>query len=171
MTRRTEKVSQAIREVVSTTILQGLRDPRIKNVTVLRAEASPDLCKVEIYVSVMGEDKVKALTLQGLNSARGFLQSKIADRIQTKNTPIITFKLENAATSAAAEANRILEELDAERLAKQAPLVNLKDADEDAMNGSVGTDDEGISDSIDDDDFDENFAEDEESEIQLGENP
>ena len=53
--RRVAKASQAIREVVSTTILFGLRDPRIKNVTVISAEAAEDLRTAKVYISVLGD--------------------------------------------------------------------------------------------------------------------
>ena len=93
-TRRVAKASEAIRETVSMTILVGLRDPRVKNVTVLRAEVSGDLRSAKVYVSVMGDAKAQALTMHGLDSARGFIQSKVADRLQTKNTPVLKFVLD-----------------------------------------------------------------------------
>ncbi len=93
-TRRTAKAAEAIRETVSLTILCGLRDPRVKNVTVLRAEVSGDLRAAKIYVSVMGDAKAQSLTMHGLDSARGFIQSKVADRLQTKNTPVLKFVLD-----------------------------------------------------------------------------
>ncbi len=93
-TRRVAKAAEAIRESVSMTILVGLRDPRIKHVTVLRVEVSGDLRAAKIYVSVMGDAKTQALTMHGLDSARGFIQSKVADRLQTKNTPVLKFVLD-----------------------------------------------------------------------------
>ena len=93
-TRRVAKAAEAIRESVSMTILVGLRDPRVKNVTVLRAEVSGDLRSAKIYVSVMGDAKTQSLTMHGLESARGFIQSKVADRLQTKNTPVLKFVLD-----------------------------------------------------------------------------
>jgi ribosome-binding factor A len=93
-TRRVAKAAEAIRESVSMTILLGLRDPRVKNVTVLRAEVSGDLRAAKIYVSVMGDAKAQSLTMHGLDSARGFIQSKVADRLQTKNTPVLKFVLD-----------------------------------------------------------------------------
>src|SRR5688500_15717952 len=92
--RRVAKASQAIKEVVSTTILFGLRDPRIKNVTVLAAEAAPDMTTAKVWVSVRGDAKDEALTLKGLESARGFLQAKVAERIQTRHTPILSFVID-----------------------------------------------------------------------------
>lgn len=85
------KVAEAVREIVSTVVLFELKDPRVKNVTVLRADVSPDLRNAKVYVSVMGDEKTQSLTMHGLNSARGFIQSKIADRLQTRYTPVLQF--------------------------------------------------------------------------------
>ena len=89
--RRMAKVAEALREVVSTVVLFELKDPRVQNVTVLRAEVSPDLKSAKIYVSVMGDDKTQALSMHGLNAARGFIQAKIADRLQLRYTPVLRF--------------------------------------------------------------------------------
>ena len=85
------KAAQAIREVVSTAILTELNDPRIQNVTVLNVEISSDLRHAKVYISIMGEKRQQQLCLHGLQSARGFLQSKIADCVQTRYTPILEF--------------------------------------------------------------------------------
>ena len=92
--RRNARVAQAIRETVSTAILLELRDPRIQDVTVTRVEPSSDVRTAKIYVSIMGDAKKQQLCLHGLRSARGFLQNKIADRMQTRNTPVLQFVLD-----------------------------------------------------------------------------
>ena len=85
---------EAILETVSSTVLFELKDPRIKHVTVTNVEVSPDIRSAKVYVSVMGDEKTQALTMHGLESARGFLQAKVADRIQTRYTPILKFVLD-----------------------------------------------------------------------------
>lgn len=84
-----------IREVVSSAILSELRDPRIRNVTVLGADVSPDLRYASVKISVMGDDKMAALTMHGLESARGFLQSKVAEFIKSKYTPELRFVVDD----------------------------------------------------------------------------
>lgn len=111
ISRRIAKASQAIKEVVSMTILQGLRDPRVKNVTVLAAEAAPDMRTAKVYISVMGDAKAEALTLKGLESARGFLQAKIADRLQTRQTPVLSFVIDRGVKSSIAASRALREEL------------------------------------------------------------
>lgn len=115
VSRRVARLSQAVREVVSSAILFQLRDPRIKNVTVLRVEVAGDVRTAKVYVSIMGTEKEQALCLHGLNASRGFIQSKVADRIETRYTPVLKFVLEDAVSSSAEEAARILQELEEER--------------------------------------------------------
>jgi len=92
--RRIEKVNQAILETLSSAILFELRDPRVKNVTILNVDTTGDIKESKVRVGVRGDAKVQSLSLHGLHSSRGFLQSKIADRLQTKSTPILKFILE-----------------------------------------------------------------------------
>lgn len=114
-TRRTAKVARAIREAVSSAILFELRDPRIKNVTVLNVDVAGDLRNAKVHVSVMGDERTQQLSLHGLNASRGFLQSKVADRIKTRYTPLLTFVLDDGVKKSL-EATRILNELENEKL-------------------------------------------------------
>src|SRR5271156_4702905 len=93
-THRLAGVAEAIREEASATILFELRDPRVKKVTVTRAEVSGDLQHAKVYVSVMGSEKEQQLTMHGLRHAAGFIQSKLATRLQTRFTPVVQFVLD-----------------------------------------------------------------------------
>jgi ribosome-binding factor A len=92
--RRVLKVAEAVREVVSMSILTELRDPRIRDVTVTYVEVSPDLRQAKVHVSVMGDDTRQNLSLRGLQNAAGFLQQKVAQRIDTRYTPKLKFVLD-----------------------------------------------------------------------------
>ena len=92
--RRLLKAAEAIREVVSMAILSELRDPRVRDVTVLSVEVSPDMRSAKVHVSVMGDETKQNLALRGLQSAAGFLQSKIAQQIDTRYTPRLMFLLD-----------------------------------------------------------------------------
>jgi ribosome-binding factor A len=93
-THRLARVAEAIREVASETILYELHDPRVKFVTVTRAEVSGDLQHAKVYVSIMGTPKEQQLTLRGLKHAAGYVQSKLAKRLQTRFTPVLQFVLD-----------------------------------------------------------------------------
>jgi ribosome-binding factor A len=92
--RRLLKAAEAIRGVVSMAILAELKDPRIRDVTVTHVEVSPDMRHAKVHVSVMGDDAQQKLSLRGLQSAAGFLQSKIAEQIDTRYTPRLMFILD-----------------------------------------------------------------------------
>ena len=92
--RRIAKVNRAVLESLSSTILFELKDPRVKNVTILDVETTDDMRNAKVHVGVRGDVKIQSLTLHGLESARGFLQAKIADRLQTRYTPVLKFILE-----------------------------------------------------------------------------
>ena len=92
--RRVQKAAQAIREVVSMAILADLKDPRIQGVTVTYVEVSADMRVAKVHVSIMGDDAAQKLCLHGLRSAAGFMQQKIAKRIDTRYTPRLRFELD-----------------------------------------------------------------------------
>jgi ribosome-binding factor A len=108
--RRTAKVAQAIRQVVSSAILFELRDPRVKQVTVIGVEVPSDLRSAKVAVSVLGEAKDARLCLQGLDSARGFLQKKIADELDLRYTPILTFVVDDGVKKSI-EASQLLRDI------------------------------------------------------------
>jgi ribosome-binding factor A len=113
---RLARVAEAVRETASETILYEMHDPRVKFVTVTRAEVSGDLQHAKVYVSIMGTEKEQQLTLRGLRHAAGFVQSKLAKRLQTRFTPVVQFVLDQG-VKRSIELSRILNE---ER-ANQAP--------------------------------------------------
>jgi len=106
---RLARVAEVVRETAAETILYQLRDPRVKLVTVTRAEVSGDLQHAKVYVSVMGSERAQNLALHGLKAAAGFVQSKLADRLQTKFTPLITFELDKGVKNSF-EVARLLKE-------------------------------------------------------------
>jgi ribosome-binding factor A len=93
-TRRLLKAAEAVREVVSMAILTEVRDPRVKDVTVTGVEMAPDMRSAIVHVSIMGGPAKEKLAIQGLARSAGFLQSRIADRIETRYTPKLRFELD-----------------------------------------------------------------------------
>ena len=91
MSGRMRRVNEAIREVVSEG-LSDLKDPRIGFVTVTGVETSPDLHQAVVYVSVLGGEKKREKTLEGLQAAHGVLQSRISRELRLKRTPQLTFQ-------------------------------------------------------------------------------
>jgi ribosome-binding factor A len=90
-TGRMRRVDEAMRAVLSDAITKDLKDPRIGFVTVTGVKTSPDLRQARVYVSVLGDEPARAATLDGLRSAHGFLQGRIAAELSLKHTPTLTF--------------------------------------------------------------------------------
>jgi ribosome-binding factor A len=88
------RVNEALREVLSARIAQGLKDPRVGFVTVTAVETSPDLSHAKVYVSVLGDEDDRAETLEGLASSNGYLQKGIAAEVRMKRTPTLEFLLD-----------------------------------------------------------------------------
>lgn len=132
---RVERVAEAIREVVSSAVLFGLADPRIKGVTILRAEVSGDLRNATVFVTIMGTPTEQKRALGALRHARGFLQSKVAARLQTRFTPALSFKLDEG-VKRSVEISRLIDEaLEADRKDRpaQSGSEELDDEDDDGL--------------------------------------
>lgn len=91
-------------------ILTEVRDPRVQDVTVTRVEMAPDMRSATVHVSVMGSPAREQLALRGLANAAGFLQSRIADRIETRYTPRLRFELDGG-VKRSIEISRVLGEV------------------------------------------------------------
>src|SRR4051812_7920014 len=85
------RVNEALREVLSARIAEGLKAPRFVFVTVTAVETSPDLRHARVYVSVLGNKHERQETLAGLQHAHGLLQAEIARVTHMKRTPELKF--------------------------------------------------------------------------------
>jgi ribosome-binding factor A len=134
-------MGEAIREVVASAILFEAADPRIRAVTVLRVEVSPDFRQATVYVSVMGTEAEAKLALRGLKHAAGFFQSKVADRLQTRFTPILTFKLDESVKKSVEISRLIDEAIASDRKPDPSPAdADDPDANEEEDEESPGED-------------------------------
>jgi ribosome-binding factor A len=143
---RLARIAEVIREVASETILFELRDPRVKavSVTVTRAEISADLQHAKVYVSLLGSPQEQQLCLHGLRHAAGFIQSKLADRLQTRFTPVVRFVLDEGVKKSI-EMTRLINEAlgatapaDSANAAEPTKAVNEADsADGPAEEGTI----------------------------------
>ena len=147
-THRLARIAEVIREVASTTILFELKDPRVKNVTITRAEVAADLQNAKVYVSVMGTEKQQKLAIYGLQHAAGFIQSKVAARLAIRYVPVLAFILD-LGIKKSVEIARIL----AEEKAKSNP--------QGAIEPPVAADTDVVSDDEDDEYEDDEDGEDE----------
>lgn len=92
---RMRRVDEAMRAVLSDAIATDLKDPRVGFVTVTGVKTSPDLRHARVYVSVLGDEPTRAAGLEGLRSAHGFLQRRLAAELTLKHTPTLTFEYDD----------------------------------------------------------------------------
>jgi ribosome-binding factor A len=90
-TGRMRRVDEAIRQVIGEAAAGELKDPRVGFVTVTDVRTSPDLSQARVYVSVLGDEPAREATLQGLRSAHGYLQRRVASELRLKRTPTLEF--------------------------------------------------------------------------------
>jgi ribosome-binding factor A len=88
---RMRRVDEAIRQVIGDALAGELKDPRVGFVTVTDVRTSADISHARVYVSVLGDDAQREQSLEGLRSAHGFLQRRIASELAFKRTPTLEF--------------------------------------------------------------------------------
>jgi ribosome-binding factor A len=93
MTERMRRVNEAIREALAEALVD-LKDPRIGFVTITGVKTSTDLRQARVFVSVLGNERKREKTLQGLESAHGVLQAKLATELRMKRTPLLVFEFD-----------------------------------------------------------------------------
>ena len=158
---RVPRVAEAIREVVSAAILFDVADPRVRGVTVLRAEVTGDLRHATVFVSVMGTESEQSLALRGLKHASGFLQARVAARLQTRYTPALVFKLD-VSVKKSIEISRLIDE------ALASDRQGKPDAEAPAAAGAGQEDDEDEDDDLGDEDEDEDEDDENDAEPRRG---
>ena len=117
------RVAEAIREVVASAILFDLADPRVKGVTVLSVEVTGDLRNATVLITVMGTESQQTLALRGLRHAAGFLQSRVAARLQTRFTPTLSFKKDEGVKKSIEISRLIDEAIASDRKPEAAPAA------------------------------------------------
>jgi ribosome-binding factor A len=89
--QRLSRVEHEIVRELSEMIHEDLKDPRIGFVTLVGCDVSPDLRTARVFASPMGDKRVQSATMQGLQSAAGFLSVELGKRMRMRRTPAVTF--------------------------------------------------------------------------------
>jgi len=96
MHKRSDKVGEAIHELVSTLLVRGLKDPRIGFVTVTGVKLTDDLHLATVYFSVVGSPEEKKATAEALDRARGYIRREIGRDLRMRYIPDIIFKYDES---------------------------------------------------------------------------
>ena len=115
------RVNAEVQRELSNILRGGIKDPRVNPMTsVVAVEVAPDLKTCKAYISVLGDEKSQTDTLKGLKSAEGYIRRELARGINMRNTPEITFVLDQS-IEYGVNMSRMIDEV----------TKDLKDRDED----------------------------------------
>ncbi len=107
---RIDRISEEVKRELSA-VIRELKDPRLPAmISVVAVRVTKDLKFAKAYISIMGNDKVKADGIAALNSAGGFVRREIGHRLNLRSTPEFTFQLDDS-IEYGAHINEILREL------------------------------------------------------------
>ncbi len=98
---RPQRLGQRILEEISELLVGELKDPRIGLATVTGVRVTPDLRQALVGVSVLGSEEEKKNTIEGLRAAAPFIRHQLAERLDIRRVPELTFKLDDSAERAA----------------------------------------------------------------------
>lgn len=91
------RINGEVQKELSILISREIKDPRINPMTsVVHVEVAPDLKTAKVYISVLGDDESKKSTLAGLRSAASFMRGQLAKSLNLRNTPELTFVIDNS---------------------------------------------------------------------------
>jgi ribosome-binding factor A len=110
-TGRMRRVDEAIRQVVGDALAGELKDPRVGFVTVTDVRTSADLSHARVYVSVLGDAEIRQASMDGLDSAHGFLQRRVAGELRLKRTPTLEFAYDDT-TDRALRVDALIDEIE-----------------------------------------------------------
>ena len=120
------RINGEVQKELSRIISREIKDPRIHAMTsVTQVMVTPDLKECKAYISVLGDDQAKEDTLAGLKSASGYIRKELARSINLRNTPEITFYIDESIEYAINMSKKIDDVLSHDR------AVDLEDNDSD----------------------------------------
>lgn len=119
MKRRQEQLNSQLLEVLSTVLQTEMRDPRLQLLNVTRVQVNRDASHAMIYFTSLEDETERKDIEKALHGAKGFLRSVLAETLDLRQTPDLTFRYDEAAE----ETQRVLDLLDqiAEERAKNPP--------------------------------------------------
>ena len=91
------RINSEVQRELANIIRGGIKDPRIHPLTsVVTVEVAPDLKTCKAYISVLGDQEAQEKTLEGLNSAVGYIRRQLAKNLNLRNTPEIRFIMDQS---------------------------------------------------------------------------
>jgi ribosome-binding factor A len=91
------KVASQIQRIVAKVLLRDIADPRVDGlVSVTRVEITKDLRDAKVYLSVLGGTRKPETVIEGVRSAGRHIQAEVADGLDLRFAPRLTFVLDDS---------------------------------------------------------------------------
>jgi len=91
-----QRLAEALRDEIGTILEGELADPRIGLATVSEVQLAPDGRSARVFVAVAGDDKQARDTMNGIESAKGFIRHELTERLQLRHAPDLHFLLDQS---------------------------------------------------------------------------
>ncbi len=125
------RINGEVQRVLAQIIRGEIKDPRIAPMTsVVAVEVAPDLKTCKAWISVLGDEKAQADTLAGLRSAEGYIRGQLARIVNLRNTPQITFIMDQSIAYGVSMSKRIDEVVSSDREAAKENKGNEDEEDQ-----------------------------------------
>ncbi len=112
------RINGEVKKELSRIISREIKDPRISEMTtVTKVSVAPDLKSCKVWVSVLGDEKAEADTLEGLVSAEGYIRRELAHTVNLRNTPEISFIMDESIAYGVRMSKKIDEVIEADAAA------------------------------------------------------
>lgn len=111
--KRSQRIQELLLEEISKIVQRGLKDPRIGFTTITKVDVTDNLKLAKVFVSVMGSEQEKSATLDGLNSAKGYIRNTLGKNLYLRYLPELDFRQDDNADHVE-KISRILNELHSE---------------------------------------------------------
>ena len=129
------RINGEVQRVLAEVIRSGIKDPRIAPMTsVVAVEVAPDLKTCKAWISVLGDEKAQKSTLEGLQSAEGYIRGQLARTINLRNTPQITFIIDQSIAYGVNMAKLIDEVVEKDEMAEKRKIEKVETAEHDENN-------------------------------------
>lgn len=124
------RINGEVQRELAEIIRGGIKDPRIAPMTsVVAVEVAPDLKTCKVWISVLGDEKAQTDTLAGLKSAEGYIRGQLARTINLRNTPQLTFIMDQSIAYGVNMSRRIDEVVASDRESAKAAVSDREDTE------------------------------------------
>ncbi len=95
MSLKTKKIGSNFVREISYIIMEEIKDPNIRFVTITGCDVTNDLSFAKVYFTTLKEE-YKEETLKALNKAANFIELELSKKVDIRKMPQISFHYDNS---------------------------------------------------------------------------